>query len=303
MEPTILFKGVDITEDVTIEQYIHDSYAEQHADTLLIKFLNSEGMWDKWNPELEDEIEIINGTEKTGIMFVKEKIPEPGYYTLRASSTPQIMQIKRSGSWENVTFLQIAQEIAARNNMILKKYSIQNQKYSFVAQNQERDLDFLENLCVLEGCAFIIFDKSLILYQEEYLESQDALFVEINGQNNFYYSEEMLYSGCEINNGDVQCVYVKDASYEYIAQKDIKNYITSKAEAERFAKNMLKFLNKNQKKGYFYTNPIAEGLTAGSVVNINTEDTEGFDGKIFLTRVRHDYKKGQSKVFFRKVVE
>lgn len=303
METTIIYKDVDITNDVTIEQYIHESYAEQHADTLMIKFLNNEGLWDKWNPEFEDEIEIINGTEKTGIMFIKEKIPEPGYYTLKASSIPDILQTKNSCSWENVTFIQIAQDIATKNNLSLKVYGIQNQTYSFITQNKERDVKFLENLCVLEGCAFIIFNKSLILYREEYLEKLTARSLELDGQNNFCYSEEKKYSGCKITNGDIQYCYIKDTSYEYIVQKDIENYITSKAEAERFAKNMLRFFNKNKKKGYFYTSPIAEKLAAGSVITIKTEDTEGFDGKIFLTRVRHDYKKGQSKIFFRKVEE
>ena len=39
------------------------------------------------------------------------------------------------------------------------------------------------------------------------------------------------------------------------------------------------------------------------MINIETEKASGWNGKIFVTRTRHDFLTGETKVFFRKPLE
>lgn len=304
MSLTLIYEGVDITSRVLISQYIHDMYAEQHADTLTIQFGNIEGLWDKWKPKAGDTLELKDGNLKTGKMFVKKLEPMTGYYILRASSLPVSAEAEHSHSWEKITKLQLAKDLAKKHELILKTYGLTDRKFEFLRQSSEKDFSFFENLCVLEGDAFLIYDGCMILYNEAYMERiKVSETLNVTGANQFRYEEEMPYSGCTIKNESMKYTYIQNKEYEYIAERTVQTYIASKGDAERYAKNMLRFLNKGKKRGCFYITPIASNYAAGTVVNISTTDAESYDGAVFVTHIRHDYKNGRSKVFFRKPLE
>jgi hypothetical protein len=76
----------------------------------------------------------------------------------------------------------------------------------------------------------------------------------------------------------------------------------SNSEAARFARGLLRAANKNAQTGCF-RRALTKGIAAASVINIKTEKASVWDGKVFVTRTRHDFVTGETKVFFRKPLE
>lgn len=304
MSLTLIYEGVDITSKVNIRQCVHDMYGEKHADTLLLKFSNSAGLWDKWNPKPGDNVEITDGNIRSGTMFVKKIEPMSGYFTIRASSIPVSASVQYSQAWEEITKLQLANDISKKHGLKLKTFGITDRKFPYLKQSSMNDLEFFENICVLEGDAFLIYDKCMIFYNEKYLETQNiSNTIVISGANKFHYEEQMSYSGCTIRNESKEFTYRSTEEYEYLAEKTIQMHISSDGDAERYAKNMLRYLNKEKKKGYFYVKPHLSDYAAGSVVRLKTSDTESYDGIAFITHIRHDFSNGMSKIFFRTIQE
>lgn len=52
-----------------------------------------------------------------------------------------------------------------------------------------------------------------------------------------------------------------------------------------------------------HTDYMARNIAPGSNVTLNTEGASGWDGKAFVTQVRHDYVKTKSKIWLRKPLE
>ena len=81
----------------------------------------------------------------------------------------------------------------------------------------------------------------------------------------------------------------------------IATNIGGQAEANRFAKGLLRQANKNLTKGIFKL-PLMREFSAGSVMQIKTTGADTWNGNGFVSHIRQDYIKSTSKVFFRKAV-
>ena len=79
--------------------------------------------------------------------------------------------------------------------------------------------------------------------------------------------------------------------------------IGSNAEAERYAKNLLRDANKDGQTGYIRTVGVAVGYAAASTAKLVNQRAPSWNGSVFLYHVRHDYAVSESKLFFRKPLE
>lgn len=291
----IEYEGVDISERVSIKSYVHESFAEEHGDILKIKFNDISALWDKWNPKEGDTISLTNEEELSGKMYVRRLIPEASTYTVEAASYPISMETKRELSWNGISLRAIANDIASRHGLTFESYGVSDHKFTKLRQRNESDLIFLEKIAVLCGCAFLVYDGRLVLYQESSLEVQKVKeTMNISGSNVFRYEHGPKYTGCKVSDSNISYMTGKDGN---VATEEIDVYIASKGEAQFFAENLLKYKNKMSMKGFFYTN--SREVTAGTVFNITTAQANSFNGLIFVYRVR--YTEGKVKVFFRKV--
>ena len=300
----LFYQGVDIFDEVSINQCIYDSYGEQRPDTLRIVFNDGNDLWDNWKPQEGDKIKVILGACNTGEMYVTEITPVNGKMTLRASSVPVGCNNKFSKSWEQIKFKQLCIEIAKRHGMTCDFYNVEDHIYEYVTQQNMEDFLFLEERCAFEGCAFLVYDGKLTVYGEQTLESESKGNLMIPNSVPFQYEDHSndAYGKCMLNNGSVTGIYESGQSSR-VLNKVINVRISSQAEANRFAKNLLRFENKKMTTATCESDIFLPEYAAGSTITIETPGVKSWNGAVFCTHVRHDLMKARSKLFFRKPLE
>lgn len=298
----VFYDGVEITEDISINSCVHDMYASSMADTLVLKFNDINKVWDNWQAKNEDTISIVCGVAKSGAMFIESVVPENGLMTLRASSIPPTAKDVKNKSWENVRLLQLAKEIADRHGLGFESYGVDDKLYSYVRQDNMPDFEFLQQRCVLESLAFLVYDKKLILYSEEYLEKQEPVkTITVDADKDFTYTDNAQkgYGKITIKNGDLTGTYKSSNGLSKVKEITITTYMSSQSEADRFARGILRQENKNLTTGIF-KDAIMREFSAGSVMGIETTGAGSWNGNAFVHHIRHDFVKSTSKVFFRR---
>ncbi len=301
----ITYKGVDITENVSINCCWHDMYASGKSDTLMLRVNDVHGIWDAWAPQFGDEIKVDYGTIGTGTMYLTAATPRNGLYDLSAQSAPATGYEVQNKAWRQVGLMQLGREIAVRNGLLFESYGVTDQLYTYIQQTGESDFRFLHRRAALEGCAFLVYDKRLILYSEPYMEAQDAteeLTVTIDGDYSYIDNRGLLYSSCEVASGSYTGTYAVSNGASRVYKVADAGRIGSNAEAERFAKNLLRSKNKDCLAG-FVRSRILTGYAAASTVELKNARAPSWDGTVFLDHVRNDYSRGLSKVFFRRPLE
>ena len=128
------YNGADIYDSVSVNYCVHEMYAEKQADTLVIRFNDTKGVWSKWQPAAGDTVRFKEGASDTGKMFIHSMKPENGLFTIRAMSMPKTGKIRKSKSWEGVRFLQLANEFAAGHGLDFKNYGCEDQLYPYIQQ-------------------------------------------------------------------------------------------------------------------------------------------------------------------------
>lgn len=301
----LTYNGVDITGNVSINRCWHDMYASEKSDTLHIRVNDADVLWDKWAPATGDEIRVDYGTISTGIMFVSNVIPQNGIYDIWAQSAPASGFAAQNKAWQKVRLLQIGEEIAKRNGLSFVSYGVEDKLYSYVQQINESDFAFLSRRARLEGCSFLVYNKTLVLYSEPYMEAvppTERLAVAIDGDYKYNDRRFGLYGSCVVESGMYSGEFAADNGVGRKFRPTNIGSIGSNLEAGRFAKNLLRFINKNCYSGFVRTN-ILPGYAAASTVMLSNARASSWDGTVFIDHIRNDYGTGKSKIFFRRPLE
>lgn len=303
----LTYKGTDITTAVSINRCIHDMYAAGQSDTLDIRFNDAAKLWDGWAPQVGDEIKVDYGAASTGTMFVRSCWPENGLFNVRAMSAPPSAMAVTNKAWSKVRLLQIGQEIASRTGLSFKSYNVVDQLFPYLLQSGESDFHFLHRVAVQEGCGFLVYDKTLIIYGAASMEAvaaSESLVVPLDGEFRYIDARSKLYGSCKVESGNYSATFDAGNGVSRVLRpgKIIKN-IGSNAEAERYAKNLLREANCNGLTGWIRTAGVTPGYAAASTAKLVNQRAPSWDGPVFLHHVRHDYGKSESKLFFRKPLE
>lgn len=300
----ITYNGVDITESVSINRCYHDMYAAGRADTLSLRVNDARNIWDSWAPRIGDEIRIDYGTISTGAMFITSIIPQNGTLDLEAMSAPASGFEHQSKAWQKVHLSQIGAEIARRNGLSFASYGVEDRLYSYILQN-ESDFKFLHKRAQLEGCAFLVYDKKLVLYSEPFMEAQspaESLDVGLDGDFKYTDNRSDLFGACRVESGIYSGEYSAGNGAVRVYKPTDVGEVGSSTDAARFAKNLLRAINKDCVRG-FVRSRILPGYAAASTLELLNTRAPSWDGPVFITHVRNDYGKGSSKIFFRRPLE
>ena len=301
----IIYNGVDITGDVSINRCYHDMYAAGQSDTLHLRVNDTKHLWDAWGPADGDEIRVDYDTISTGTMFVSKAVPQNGIYDIMAQAAPKSGYEIQHKAWQQVRLLQIGEEIANRNGLTFSSYGVTDRLYSYILQDGVSDFAFLHNRAMLESCAFLVYDKRLILYSEPYMESiapTQVLAVTSNGDYKYNGRRSDLYGSCVVENGLYSGSFAVDNGSARLYRPKMSGGAGSVAEAERFAAGFLRAVNKGCYSG-FVRSRIMPGYAAASTLELSNARAPSWNGTVFLDHIRNDYGRGESKVFFRKPLE
>lgn len=303
----LTYQGEDITNYVSINKCVHDMYAEERADSLYLWVNDLSGVWSQWQPQKGELIAATYGAIGTGNMYIYECTPHNGRYLIKATALPPTYAEKHNKAWQKVRLLQIGQEIASRHGLEFASYDVTDYTYDYVLQSNQDDFSFLSWRATLEGCAVIVCDGRVILYDQMRREvpgTEPQYYLELSPQADYEYHDRSadMYGSCIIERGAYSGSYRASNGNAAVLRPTEQIYLSSNAEAERFAKNLLYHANKRCKTGYI-RGQVMTGYAAGSTAVLKNISATAWDGSVFLTHVRNDYGECMSKLFFRQPVE
>lgn len=301
----ITYNGVDITESVSVNRCYHDMYAADQSDTLHLRMNDTSNLWDSWGPSDGDEIRVDYGTINTGTMFITSVVPRNGLFDIVAQSAPRSGYEAQHKAWQQVRLLQLGEEIAQRNGLAFSSYGVTDRLYAYILQDGQGDFAFLHNRAKMEGCAFLVYDKRLVMYSEAYMENlSPAEVLEIPPQGQYKYIDRSadLYGSCVVEGGSFTGRFSVDNGSARVYRPKALGSIGGAAEAERFAAGLLRAVNKECYGGFVYAD-VLTGYAAASVVQLDNPRAPSWDGTVFLHHIRNNYGTGTSKIFFRRLLE
>ena len=300
----LIYRGKDITDAVEISKADIIDNAGGIADSVELQFNDPRGYWRDWKPQKNDEVEIIHEGFKSGAMFVDELEQNRGTFIVRALSIPQVAKTSETKAWEDIRLLQVAEELAAKHRFDLQHYGIENHLYSRIDQQNIADFEHLSQRCMLEGYALKLTDRKAVIYDERYMESQlsvKAVYMDqFDGPFKFWDKATGTYSACTLSYGNISYTFKPDIGPTGPVLKVKNIYVSSRAEAERFASNILRNKNKDENTGYF-TIQLDAGIAAGNTMLL--PDTGFGDGKYFCYQVVHKIIEQKSFIRVRKPLE
>jgi uncharacterized protein len=302
----LTYAGAEFARKVSIAECWIDQYAEDHADTLEIHFNDSEKKWDTWAKEgmAGKEITAEFDTIKTGKMFVHTVKPDGAVYVLKAMSIPPGAMNPTSKSWEKVTLEMIAKEIAGRHGLGFKSFDTKGITRAYVRQNNTPDFSFLSYRCRLEGAAFLVYDGSLILYDEAKRETaKPGKSVSLDGSKTVFSAEDntaRAFKKATVDNGEYVGTYT-DAAMTGTAElrQHIDERLASAAEAGGIAQGFLRQKNKYRNIAVLERD-ILRAVAAGSTVTLTSAKVTSWGGAAYIYRIRHSLLKNRSKIWVRK---
>ncbi|WP_049043317.1 phage late control D family protein [Clostridium sporogenes] len=300
----LFYNDKDITNDVDIIDASIKDNSGGIADTISIEFSDIKKLWRKWEPQKGDEIILSKNNFSSGKMFIDELGVTKGRYFIKAISIPLESKTNNTKSWEKATFIEIAQNLVQELGLQLETYYIKNYLYERVDMINKTNLEFLNYLCILESFNLKICNGKAIIYDEKTLESFKSIktFNEDDFVSDYSFDtiSNGLYGSCLIKHFGEKLIEHKITINNIgpTLQKDIK--VTNLAEAERFGIGLLRYSNKNETTGTF---PIKldTSLAAGNTIDI--KNLGHFNGKYFISSVKHILTKNKSYLNVRKVLE
>jgi len=293
----IIYEGSDITGAVEIKNANIVDNAGGVADSLELWLDDPKGFWSQWKPQKNHRVRIKESGFDSGMMYVDELEQRRGLFIIRALSIPQEAKTDNTKAWESVRFMELATEISGKFGFSLQTYGIQNHLYDRVDQVEQADFEFLAWRCLLEGYSLKITDGKVVIYEERYMESQTPVKTiykdQLDGDYSFRSKSTGIYGACRVSYGNISYEF-RPVGSSGPTLKEAEIPVSSKGEAERFAKNLLRFRNKYEHSGYC-TIELDPGIAAGNMIQVSGVGLA--DGKYFCYQVVH--KLVDKKTFMR----
>jgi len=286
---TVIYQNKDISKDIFINDCILRDCSGGIADSIKLQLADSSGIWERWQPQFDDTIQIKKDNYDTGIMYVDGINKKNGIYTINAKSIKMSTKCEKSRVWRDITLFKFLEDIASANGLNLEKYNLKNHKYKALYQFNQTDLEFARIICLREGYSIKINNNKLIVYDEISFENNrsNIKFNPDNCKAEFNKTDE-LFSSVTISYSPFNKELI-----EYTAKSSMTNgsriskrmRIDDIAQAQRFSSKYLHELNKEnctcKLKMQLNTN-----IAATSIIELSKYFE--FDGYYFIDYIVHN---------------
>lgn len=180
---TVLYNTKNITADIAkyLLSLTYKDKTHGESDEIEIELEDVDALWrNGWYPDKGAKLTVTIGLLKCGIFEIDEiafKGP-PSVVSIRAMATgiTSSLRTKKSDAHENKTLQQIAQKVAAKNNLTVEG-TVPGISIGRVTQNKETDLAFLKRVAGMYGVVFSVRDTKIIFTSVYDLEKRASSFV------------------------------------------------------------------------------------------------------------------------------
>ncbi|WP_157833806.1 phage late control D family protein [Ruminiclostridium josui] len=304
----IIYEGVDITDSIEVSKADIIDNAGGIADSIDLRFADTEGLWSKWKPLKGHKINVLEGGFSSGTMFTDYISQSRGSIRLKGLSIPLEAKTTKTKAWESIRLLGMAKEIAGRYGFVLETYGgVNDYLYERIDQINQADFEFLSYRCMLEGYVLKIWDGKVIIYDEQTYERKEPvkeiILEQLDGDYEFKTVSSGLFSSCSITSVTVSETITKEFKPSTAPVGPIlkqKMFVSNLAEAERYCRGLLRYSNKTENIGRIKLELDPE-LAAGSCVDISGIGLA--DGKYFIDWAVHSLKEKKTILSLRKPLE
>lgn len=197
--------GIDILLGAASDSVLSFSYTDNTNDQahgIAIQIADPSRTWmqqflPKKGVETEAKIQVTNwlhpGDSRTldcGIFWIDQIdcSGPPNVVAVMGTSVPVntgIKNQKKFAAWEDVDILTIAEEIAAKNNMVVVWESKEvPEKKPRIDQSETPDLEFLRDKCKEESLSIQVYKKQIVIYSEKEYEERPSVYILAYGASN-----------------------------------------------------------------------------------------------------------------------
>ena len=279
MSTKVNYNGVDITNDITVLSCNMTDSNGGKQDYCKISFANGGKLWQSWQPQYNDELNIIHGYSDSGIMFINGIENNEKTYTLILLPTPTTAKKKNSRIWRDVKLSEIINDVAKNIGFKVKFYGFKDYTYKVKSQANKTDIAFMCEMCAYEGYNIKIYNKTIVVYDEKTLYLSEANGTVTPDDCTFYSFNDVNapFSAFTVKYYDI--LKRQEISYTATAKNidggsdAIILKVDNQAQAERYANNILQKNNNYIECGMLKLKN-ADNFASGSLINLS-----GFDGK------------------------
>ena len=296
MSTQIIYNGVDITPDITLTKCILTDSNGGKQDYCRLSFANGGKVWNEWEAQLNDTVQIKHGHSDGGVMFVNGIESNSNVFSLVLLSTPTSTKTKKSRIWRKVKLSEIISDVAKNIGFKTQFYGFKDYTYESLSQINQTDLSFMNDVCMREGYNVKIFNRTIIIFNEKTLYSAEASGVIYPDDCNSYgfYSKNLPLSAVTVKYYDT----AKRRFINYTAKENgiiggSENFIykvDNQAQAQRYATNILNRNNNFIDCGIISLKN-ADGFSSGSVINLS--GFKGYGGKWYIHESTFDTLKNE----------
>ena len=312
------YNGKDISKN--IEQYMTGFSVSEvmsgEGNKADIALEDREEMWmGDWFPQRGDTLEISmiqtnwdGEGSRQSIKLGKMEIDEiensgpPNTAKIGAVSIPnnaEIRSVEKTRSWEKVKLSVIAKDIADGAGMESYYEAQEDPVLDRAEESGQTDLEFLMKLCKDAGLALNVFDKKIVIFDEQKYEDAEPVMTITKGKSpvksfSFKSTIHNIYKSCHVKYKDSKGNVLIEYTFTDPNKKDgmtleINEKVEDQAAAEKLAKKKLREKNKEEVKASM-TMPGNFNLVAGNAIKISGFHV--YDGKYIIEKATHDLGSG-----------
>lgn len=300
---TLIYQGVDITDEVDIIECVCRDVSGEESDCLMLTLDHAE-KWFQWKPQKNDTIRVTRGGYDSKTMYLNTVVPEDGAYRIYATARRSAPMPEKYQVFEKMTLSSIMSMCAAECGMGAKLYGLSGGiQYPYLLRERMRAPAFLEMLAMREGAVLKCLDGNFAAIGVQYAQNIAAMHeMELeNGQMDSQYIDrrDLRWSSVQIksmfgsgtardSDADGQTKIITDLA------------VDDDATAYRWAKGILMMYNR-QSEVLNIEMDFNPGYTA--MVRVDVKSDTDAAGKWMIDRVEQNLLDGRTKARMYRCIE